>query len=42
LLGCEFIDAAKYAKTGADAIHLDPESHRKLAKALAAKIKKII
>jgi len=40
--GCEFIDAAKYAKTGADAIHLDTESHRKFAKALAARIKKII
>ncbi|MDR1579270.1 MAG: SGNH/GDSL hydrolase family protein [Synergistaceae bacterium] len=42
LLGCEFLDAAKYAKTGADAIHLDTESHRKLAEALAEKIRKII
>jgi lysophospholipase L1-like esterase len=42
LLGCEFLDAAKHAKTGADAIHLDTESHRKLAEALAKKIKKIL
>jgi lysophospholipase L1-like esterase len=42
LLGCEFLDATKPAKTGADAIHLDVESHRKLAEALAEKIKKII
>ena len=40
--GCEFFDAAKYAKTGPDAIHLDIESHKKLAKALAQKIKKIL
>jgi lysophospholipase L1-like esterase len=40
--GLEFIDAAKYAKTGADAIHLDRDSHKKFAKALAAKIKKIV
>jgi lysophospholipase L1-like esterase len=42
LLGCEFLDAAKYAKTGADAIHLDTESHRNLAEALAEKIKEMV
>jgi lysophospholipase L1-like esterase len=42
LLGCEFLDAAEHAKTGADAIHLDTENHRKLAEALRDKIKKII
>jgi lysophospholipase L1-like esterase len=42
LLGCEFLDAAKYTKTGVDAIHMDAESHRKLAEALAEKIKEII
>jgi lysophospholipase L1-like esterase len=41
-LGCEFMDAAKYAETGPDAIHLDEESHKKLAKALAQKIEKIL
>ena len=40
-LGTEFTDAAKYAKTGPDGIHLDADSHKKLAKALAQKIKKI-
>ncbi|MCL2684718.1 MAG: SGNH/GDSL hydrolase family protein [Synergistaceae bacterium] len=36
-----FIDAAKYARTGPDALHLDEGSHKKFAKALAQKIKKI-
>ena len=40
--GAEFMDAAKYAKTGPDAIHPDADSHKKLAKALAQKIKKIV
>ena len=40
--GAEFMDAAKYTKTGPDAIHLDADSHKKLAKALAQKIKKIV
>ena len=39
--GAEFMDAAKYARTGPDAIHLDADSHKKFAKALAQKIKKI-
>jgi lysophospholipase L1-like esterase len=42
LLGCEFMDAAKYTRTGPDAIHLDEESHKKLAEALTQKIGKII
>ena len=39
--GAEFMDAAKYARTVPDAIHLDADSHKKFAKALAQKIKKI-
>jgi lysophospholipase L1-like esterase len=41
-LGCEFLDGVKYTKTGPDAIHLDADSHKKLAKALGQKIKKIL
>ena len=40
--GADFMDAAKYARTGPDAIHLDADSHKKFAKALAQKIKKIV
>lgn len=36
---CEFINAAEYAKpSDADSIHMDPENHAKLAKALYNKI----
>lgn len=34
--GCEFFDAATVTTTGEDGCHLDAESHKKLAKALAS------
>ena len=41
--GAEFLDAALYAKTDpADGIHLDAESHRKLAEAFAEKIRDML
>lgn len=42
LYGCAFMDAADFAKPSPiDAIHMGPESHRKLAAAIANKIKEI-
>ena len=42
LYGCAFMDAADFAKPSKiDAIHMGPESHRKLAAAMADKIKEI-
>ncbi len=38
-LNCGFLDANKVAKTGPDGIHLNPESHPKLAKAIEKEIK---
>ena len=41
--GAAFLDAAQYAKAGPeDGIHLDIPSHRRLAEALAEKIREII
>lgn len=41
--GCCFLDAAQYAEASEkDALHMNPENHRKLAKALEKKIKEII
>jgi lysophospholipase L1-like esterase len=38
--GCHFLDAALYAKASVkDAVHIDAENHRKLAEAIASKIK---
>lgn len=40
--GCEFMDAALYAKASqADAIHMDVENHGKLARAIFEKLRKI-
>ena len=41
-LGIGFLDAAEYTKTGGgDAVHIDAESHARLAEALFAKIKEM-
>ena len=40
--GCEFMDAAKFAKASKlDGVHMDSENHGKLAAAIADKIKEI-
>ena len=41
--GCHFMDASLYAKPGkADGLHLDPEGHALLAKAMYEKVKEIL
>ncbi len=37
-----FLDAAKYAKPGQDQLHMDAESHKALATALAEEVKRIL
>lgn len=40
--GCEFLDAAEYASASSlDAIHMNPENHEKLARALEKKIREM-
>lgn len=41
-IGCAFLDAAEYAKPGADAIHMDDKSHARLGAALAKKVRDIL
>lgn len=42
-MGCEFLDASLYACPGrADGVHLNPENHRKLGRAMADKIREIL
>ena len=42
-LGCEFLDTSEViVSSDVDGIHLDPEEHRKLGKAVAACVKKIL
>ena len=42
LNGFHYLDAAKYAQPSReDAVHMTPENHRKLAEAIAAKVKEI-
>lgn len=41
-LGCHFLDAAPYAQpSDADGLHWEPESHRRLAEAMAPAVRKI-
>ena len=43
MYGCLFLNAAEYAKTSEkDGIHMDPEEHRKLGRAVADHIKNVI
>ena len=40
--GCDFLDAAKYAKAGAvDSIHLEEDGHKALAEAFAAYVRSV-
>lgn len=40
--GCDFLDAAKYAKAGkTDSIHLEEDGHRALAEAIAAYVERV-
>lgn len=41
--GCEFMNAAEFAKASPlDGVHMDPDNHAKLARAIADKIKDIL
>lgn len=40
--GCAFLNAADYARTGSDGVHMNREGHRALAEALAGKIRRLI
>ena len=40
--GCAFLDAALYAKPGSDQLHMDADSHRALADAMAAKVRQLL
>lgn len=42
LFGAEFLDAAEYAKTGADGVHLTAEGHAALGQAVADKIRSMV
>ena len=41
--GCEFLDAAQIAEpSDADGVHMDPEEHAKMARAMAEKVRSIL
>ncbi len=40
--GCTFLDAALVTRAGKDELHMDAESHRAMAEAVAAAVKDIL
>ncbi len=40
--GCAFLDAAQFARPGSDQLHMDADSHRALALALADKVRTLL
>ena len=40
--GCGFLDAARYAECGTDQLHMNAESHRRLAEAMAVKVREML